>query len=206
MLIISLSSAVIDTLNKKNTASSKVGIAFLFCSHAERADQTIEELTGSLIQQLIMRQDVIPGDVHELYRSHNRFNTRPDYAELRKHLRSSVSRFRKVYIVVDALDECDESRKTRSSLLDLLRSLDTHVQLFFTSRRLGEIKSRLYGATEFEIRAQEKDMRKYLSAQIEREDNLVRLCKQDGTVRDEILHKIVAKADGMLVFHNDWLQ
>src|SRR5204862_3631171 len=121
-ILISLSSAVIDTLNKKLT-SSKVGMAFLYCSYAERMDQTIEELIGSLIQQLTLRQHVIPEDILALYASHNRSNTRPDYAELSKHLHSSVSRFSKVYIIVDALDECNEENKTRSSLLAQLRSL-----------------------------------------------------------------------------------
>jgi hypothetical protein len=153
-MLIALSSAVIDTVNTKLT-SSKMGMAFLYCSYAEKMDQTIEELVGSLIQQLLLRQHVIPKDVLEFYNSHKRYNTPPDYAELSEHLRSLVSLFSKVYIIVDALDECDEGNKTRSSLLAQLRNLDRRVQLFFTSRRLGDIENLLSGAVQFEIRAQE---------------------------------------------------
>jgi hypothetical protein len=49
-------------------------------------------------------------------------------------------------------------------------------------------------------------MRKYLSAQIGREDNLVQLCKTHGDLHDEILRKIIAKADGMLVLQKNCSQ
>lgn len=201
-ILIALSSAVIDTVGKKLT-SSKMGMAFLYCSYAEKIDQTIEELIGSLIQQLLLRQHVIPKDILKFYNSHKRSNTPPDYSELSEHLRSSVSLFSKVYIIVDALDECDEGNKTRRELLAQLQSLDGRVQLFFTSRRLGDLENLLSGAIQFEIRAQEEDMRKYLSAQIEREDNLVELCKTHEDLRDEMLRKIIAKADGMLVLQKN---
>jgi hypothetical protein len=175
-----------------------VATAFLYCTYAERNDQTIEQLLGSLIQQLLLWQSIIPKDIVELYNSHKRFNTRPDIAELSTHLRSVASLFSKVYIVVDALDECDEANKTRSSLLIQLQSLEKHIQLFFTSRPLGEIES-LRDAAQFKICAQEDDMRKYLSAKIQQERRLAELCTKYGDLEEEILDKIIVKADGMSV-------
>ena len=174
-----------------------MSIAFLYCSYAERNHQTIEQLLGSLIQQLL-RQSVIPENIVELYNLHKYSNTQPDLAELSTHLRSVASSFAKVYIVVDALDECDETDKTRSSLLIQLRSLEKHVQLFFTSRPLGEVEC-ICDAAQFRIRAQEDDMRKYLSTKIQQERRLSELCTKNEGLEEEILDKIVAKSDGMLV-------
>lgn len=195
-ILTALSSVVIDTI-KITLASSTVGLAFLYCVYAERFDQTIDQLLGSLIQQLLLQQNVIPEDVRKLYNSHKLSNTRPDLAELSKHLGSIVSLFSRVYIVVDALDECDESNKTRSSLLAHLRNLDTHVQLLFTSRPLEET---LPDAVQFEVTAQEDDMRRYLSAQIKKEPGLAKLCNDNGDLQEEILDKIIAKAGGMSVY------
>ncbi|EXA32209.1 hypothetical protein FOVG_16580 [Fusarium oxysporum f. sp. pisi HDV247] len=197
-----LASIIIDTV-KKTLASSKVGIAFLYCVYAERNDQIIDQLLGSIIQQLLLQQSIIPEDLLELYNSHKRFNTPPHLDELSKHLGSIVSLFSKVYIVVDALDECDDTHKTRSSLLAQLQNLDAHVQLFFTSRPLEEI---LLDAVQFKVTAQEDDMRKYLSAQIKQEPRLAKLCAHNGGLEDEILDKIIARVDGMFLLARLHLQ
>ena len=172
-------------------------MAFLYCVYAEKNDHTIDQLVGSLIQQLLLQQNVIPKDVRKLYGSHTRSNTRPDLAELSEHLRSIVSLFSRIYIVVDALDECDETNKTRSSLLKQLLDLDARVQLLFTSRLLEET---LLDTIQFEITTQEDDMRKYLSAQILQNPYLAKLCGDNEGLRKEIIDKIIAKADGMLVY------
>ncbi|KAF2194389.1 purine and uridine phosphorylase [Zopfia rhizophila CBS 207.26] len=201
-----LASVVIDTINK-TLASSKVCIAFLYCVYAERNNQTIDQLLGSvirqLLQQVLLQQSAIPEKVLELYNSHRHSNTRPDVAELSKHLSSMVSLFSKVYIVVDALDECDDNNKTRSSLLAQLQNLDTHVQLFLTSRPLEEI---LLDAVQFKVTAQEDDVRKYLSAQIKQESRLAKLCADNGSLEDEILDKVIAKVDGMFLLAKLHLQ
>jgi len=193
MILINFSSVVIDTINK-TVASSTVGIAFLYCVYAERGDQTIAQLLGSIIQQLLLRQNVIPKGIQEMYDLQEHSNTDPDLAELSTHLKSIVSLFSRVYIVVDALDECDQSEKTRSALLDHLQNLDIHVQLLFTSRPLGETP---LGVTQFKVTAQEDDMRKYLQVQIKKEAGLAKLCNDNGGFEDEIIDKLIARAGGM---------
>jgi len=193
-VLITCSSAVIDTLNT-TLASSTIGIAFLYCTYAERNDQTIEQLLGSLIQQLLFRHNPIPDDILELYDSHRRSNSRPDLTELSNHLASVASLFSKVYIAVDTLDECDD--ETRRSLLAQLRCLNSHVQLFFTSRPVGKFE--ILDDVQFEVHAQEEDMRKYLSAKIKQEFFLAKLCAKNPDLEKEILDKIIAKADRMLV-------
>ena len=134
--------------------------------------------------------------ISELYDSHKINNTQPSLAELSEHLSSVISLFTKVYIVIDALDECEDIQRTRTSLLAEMQNLSTHVQLFFTSRPLEDI---LLNAVQFEIVAQEDDMRKYLSAQIQREQRLSKLCADNEGLEDEILSKIIKKVDGMFV-------
>ncbi|KAH0555888.1 hypothetical protein GP486_006166 [Trichoglossum hirsutum] len=197
-----LTSVIIDTI-KKTLDSSTAGMAFLYCVYAERGSQTIEQLLGSVIQQLLLQQNDIPENIRELYDSHKRSNTRPDLAELSRHLGSIVSLFSRVYIVVDAIDECDESNKTRCSLLAHLQNLDTHVQLLFTSRPLEETPP---DAIQFEVVTQEDDVRKYLSARIKKEPGLAKFCDDNGGLEEEILDKIIAKAGGMFLLAKLHLQ
>ncbi|KAI0965301.1 Pfs, NACHT and ankyrin domain protein [Xylaria arbuscula] len=190
-----LASIVINTLGEKS-ASSKEGIAFLYCVYAERNDQSIEQIIGSIIQQLLRQQNAIPAKVLEKYDLHSHANTRPDLTELSECLDYIISQFSKIYIVVDAIDECDEISKTRTTLLSLLQSLDIRVQLLFTSRPLVDI---LPDAVRFEVTAQKDDIHKYLSAQIELESNLAELCAKHGSLERDIIDKITAKAGGVFL-------
>ena len=189
-----LASAVISTLETE-VASPEVGTAYLYCTHAERDKQNIEEMIGSLIQQLL-RQRPVPKDTLKLYSSHEDFNTRPSLAELSAQLELLTSMFSAVYIVVDALDECPESNNTRRSLIAQLRKLNPQVRLLFTSRPLGIIED-LKDAARFPIVSPEEDMRKYISTQIHQEHRLLALCQKHTDLEAEILDKIIAKADGM---------
>jgi len=201
MMLTALSSMVVDALNKTR-ASSKVGIAFLYCLYAERKDQTINQLLGSLIQQLLLQHGAIPEEVRTQYDSHMLEKTQPDLAELSKRLGSTTSLFSKVYIVIDALDECDDTNKTRSLLLEQLQNLNTSVQLFLTSRPLEELR---LDSVRFNVTAQEDDMRRYLRAQLRQESRLAKLCADNRGLEVEILDKIIAKADGMSVYKTPYL-
>ena len=192
-VLTSLSSVVIETINTTLTSPS-IGVAFLYCVYAERGDQTADQLLCSVIQQLVRAQNFILGDIRELYHKHHRSNIRPDLAEISKTLESVASLFSRVYIVVDALDECNNSNKTRDSLLSCLWKLDVHVQLLFTSRPLDETIPK---AVQFQVTAQETDMCKYLSGQIQKEPGLAKLCAKHQGLQEEVLDKIITKVGGM---------
>lgn len=153
-------------------------------------------MLGSLLQQLLLLQGRIPGKVKELYITHARNNTRPSVTELSKHLHTLLRCFSRVYFIIDGLDECDDTNKTRSVLLAQMGNLGNHVQLFFTSRPLEEVYP---DSNRFNIVTQEDDMRKYLRTHIGNEPKLVTLCASTRGLRDEIINNVIAKADGMSV-------
>jgi hypothetical protein len=154
-------------------------------------------LLGSIIRQLINQQTDIPEDVRELYHEHTRDGLQPNLAEFSKLLRSITSHFSRVYIIVDALDECNEIEKTGSFLLEQLQGLKPHVQLFLTSRPHEE---HISSAVEFKVAAQEDDIRKYLSAQISQTSNLASPCTEDERLREDIIDKIIKQSGEMLVY------
>jgi hypothetical protein len=195
-ILTALSSAIIDII-KTILALLTVNLAFLYCVYTKRINQTIEQLLNSLIQQLLLQQNVIPEDIRKLYDSHKLSNTRPDLTKLSKYLGFIISFFSKVYIDVDILNEYKDFHKTKSSLLVYLRNLDTRVRLLFTSRPLEEIPS---GAVHFKITAQKDDIRKYLSAQIKKEPDMIRLCNNNKGLQEEILDKIIRKTGGILIY------
>ncbi|APA12249.1 hypothetical protein sscle_09g070190 [Sclerotinia sclerotiorum 1980 UF-70] len=191
-----LASAIVDNLETK-FSSSNVGVAFIYCNYAEKT--TIAEYLASIVQQLVRQGYVIPDYVLDLYRKHRSNGTNLTSAEAVHLLHLLTSEFPRLYIVVDALDECDETKKTRSNLIRELRNLPSNTNLLLTSRRLGDIEDKLSDCPHLEIRASDHDVRAYLEARIDTEENILKFCKKDPALRETIVGKIAEKAHGMFL-------
>lgn len=191
-----LASAIIDDLETRFSAS-ETGVAFIYCNYAEKT--TVAEYISSIIQQLVRQRYVIPDYVLDLYHKHRSMGTRLSEADAVYLLRSLVAELPYFYLIVDALDECEEAKKTRTKLIHKLRSLPSNTNLLLISRRLGDIEEKLSDAPHLEIRASDSDIRTYLEARIDAEDKLLKFCKKDPTLRTTIVGKIAEKAHGMFV-------
>ncbi|PQE26429.1 Ankyrin repeat-containing domain protein [Rutstroemia sp. NJR-2017a BBW] len=191
-----LTSAIVDYLQGK-FPSSDVAIAFIYCNYAEK--RSLTEYITSIIQQILRQQYTIPDYVLELYRKHQSMRTKLNRTEGSELLRSLAHSISGLYLVVDALDECQDSKKTRSDLIGELRSLSPNTRVLCTSRRLGDIEEKLSDAPHLEIQASDADVRAYLGAKVDSEENIVRFCKRDPTLRATIIEKVAAKANGMFL-------
>lgn len=191
-----LTSAIVDDLETRFSVSN-VGIAFIYCNYAEKI--SIAEYLASIIQQLIRQRYVIPDYILDLYHKHRSMGTNIDTAEAVHLLHILISEFPRLYIVVDALDECEETKKTRTNLIRQLQNLPSNAHLLLTSRHLGDIEEKLSDCPHLEIRASDDDVRVYLEARIDMEENILKFCKKDPTLRETIVGKIAEKAHGMSV-------
>jgi ankyrin repeat domain-containing protein 50 len=154
------------------------------------------------LKQLIQGQkdfpDKIPAEVSEAYETHKKYQTRPSFSECLTLLQFAVTTFSKVFIVVDALDECTESDGTRRSVIDAITSLlpkEAHIMV--TSRRLPQIERICKKWSQVEIRAEDQDIRQYLDAHIEDEGELVDVIQDNPEIRNRIITAIVQKSQGM---------
>lgn len=124
---------------------------------------------------------VIPEEVRTLYDKHRRKETRlgcAGYLDLLQPISKGCS---EVYIIIDALDECinENGESIWSDLLTKLKLSVPNLRLLCTSRHINDIGGSLAGATQIEV------------------DRLVGFCRDDATLRDEILKVAALKAEGM---------
>jgi hypothetical protein len=167
-----------------------VGVAFIYCNYKEQTLQTVTHLIASLLKQLVQDCSVISDNVKSFYRSHQNRGTYPTLNDFIKALAAEVKTYAKVFIVVDALDECTESNGSRIKLLKALRSLAGPVNLMVTSRDLPSIEQHLPEAQHLHIRATDDDVAKYVQSQLVDYPGLVSL-------RDTITKKVVENTSGM---------
>lgn len=156
----------------------------IYLSHKDSHDQTLSNLAGSLFKQLMLYQcQVAPSEcVKRLWKAAKQQETRPDLKEFTKALDSELESFDKVYIVIDALDECLE-KTTRNSLLDLLHDiLKANVSLMLTSRPLKEIETKFRSLTIHCDGCDKHDLTRYYHCTIcdSGDFDLCEACKAEG--------------------------
>jgi hypothetical protein len=101
-------------------------------------------------------------------------------------MRETVEKYRQVFIIVDALDECVEGERGR--FVEEMVRLEEHygARLLVTSRDVPEVTDLLEGSVRLEIVADEGDLRRYA------EDRLTRA--HPAQRAQEILHTVEASA------------
>ena len=119
----------------------RMTVLYLYLNYKETKVQTFSHLLGSLLKQLVQGQALgpLPESVKELYAS-SKGELRPGDADIIGILKSEVeANFKRVYLVVDALDEFPEN--DRRDLLNCLRGISSdRMSLLITSRASDDVK------------------------------------------------------------------
>ena len=188
---------MIDDLNTRFHNDPSTGIAYLYCNFRRQDEQKAEDLLASLLKQLAQGLSSLPNSVTDLYDRHKAKETRP-YGEFSGVLQSVAAMYSRVFIVVDALDECQVSDGCRSRFLSEIFSLQAKcgINVFATSRFIPEVTEKFNGSTSLEIRASKEDVRKYLDGHIVQLPGFVR---RNPELQDEIMTEITRLVDGMYV-------
>jgi hypothetical protein len=147
---------------------------------------------SSLLRQLVQSHPIISKTVDQFYSTHKLGH--PTLYEIEEALQIEIRRYSKVFVVVDALDECVDD-ETRTALLTTLKDLP--VNLFVTSRHALMIEEKFDGIKRLDIRAHDDDVRRYVEKRIFREDRLAKHVKADPSLRDDIINKVVDSTKGM---------
>ena len=171
-------------------------IVYLYCNYRRKLEQTSLNLLGSLVQQLAQQSSGVSEELQMLYKKHIDKKSRPNLDEILEVLQSEVGRFSKVFIVLDALDECINSHDTKdvlgSSLRDLTSKAD--VNLLVTSRFIPEATCVFEDCHQLEIRAEVEDVKTYVLGNLSR---LPKFVLRHMDLQDAIVDAVAKAVDGM---------
>ncbi|PGH23603.1 hypothetical protein AJ80_02384 [Polytolypa hystricis UAMH7299] len=192
-----LTSIIIDLLHSRY-ASPETGIAFLYCYYKSRSEQTAATLLASLLKLLALRNPAVCEDLATLYDSHKPAQTRPKFEEIFAVLQAAINRFKEVYFVIDALDECGEGiNNSREALLQKLPKLNSPVKIMFTARHHVKITNHFPSAISLDVRADEGDVRRFIQERISCSPRLTHILKSDMELQGFITEKVISNADGI---------
>jgi hypothetical protein len=194
-----ITSIVIEDLCTRFQNDTSIGIAYVYCDFRRQQEQTPENLLASLLKQLVQEQPAPPESVKTIYERHKEKRTGgPSFEETSKALQSVVADYSKVFIIIDALDECQVSDGGRRRLLSEIINVQakTGASLFATSRFIPEIMKELEGSVSLEIRASDEDVQRYLDGRMLELPSFV---VRSHDLQKEIKTEITKAVDGMYV-------
>lgn len=194
-----ITSIVVEELTTRFQDNKDIGIAYLYCNFRRKGEQKIDDLLMSLLKQLAESQLSLPETVKDLYERHNSKHTRPSLDDISMSLHAVTSLYSRVFILVDALDECQVSDSCRPRLLSSLFDIQANsgANILATSRFIPEITERFSNSLHLEILASEQDVGKFLDSHISQLPSCV---LRSPKLQDEIKVEIINSVEGMYVY------
>ena len=170
-------------------------VAYHYFDFRDQQCQSAEAMLASLLKQLATAKTELSIHVLELYRKFTRQQRQPKQEDLEEVMVPTCEAFDRVFLVIDALDECSPER--RRPVLEALNRLHEiqSISIFVTSRPYpGDVMKAFAPFPKIAIEARDPDIRKYVRREI---DNNHNLDDTDGDFKDEIVIKMSHKARNM---------
>lgn len=192
-----LSSTVIHSLLEESQDDSKV--VFFYFDFQSREKLNVQGLLSSIALQLNC-DDPSFRALEAFYKSHAHGNVRPTLQDLKGLVRRMISSTKAVYLVIDALDECEERQHLLESLEEMRSWNQANLHILTTSRREPDIAYSLTTiATEtisLEASVVDEDILSFVRHELQHD---IRLSKWREEVRQDIESALLAGANGMFV-------
>ncbi|SCV40104.1 related to ankyrin [Fusarium fujikuroi] len=187
-----LTSIVIDSLEALFSSDKTVGIAYVYCNFQRQNDQTAKDLLASLLKPLLQSLPAMPDSVKPLYEQHRTKESPPSLEDVSSNLLSTAKLFSRVFIIIDALDECRATDGTRTKFLEEIFKLQLHskANVFATSRPIPEVKDQFQTSITLEVRATDADVERFLRGQMPQMPGFFRQQRLEELVIGEIIRSV----------------
>lgn len=194
-------SLVVETISAQYSIDDHAGLAFVYYKHQNRECQMFKDIVPALVKQLCQKKHVLPKEVKELYHQYSRQDQFPSQAKIQAHLVEVAESFERVYIVIDALDECPDPDMVFSLIAALAQCVSAKIKIFVTSRREQFILHsfrKLHSPTlEIEAKKVDKDIMVFVDAEIDHRSKDYEYGTIDQVLKAQIREALVAQANGM---------
>ncbi|KAH7168136.1 hypothetical protein DER46DRAFT_574995 [Fusarium sp. MPI-SDFR-AT-0072] len=193
-----MASIVVNSLLDSFHSESNIGVAYIYCNFRRRHEQKASDLIANLLKQLSENQPSLFKPVEDLYNKRKASRTRPSLQELGCVLQEVAATYSRVYIVLDALDECETTDGTLPNFIQQVLDLQsaTSTNILATSRYIPEIKEKFRKAVSLKIRASEPDVRRYLAGRM---SQLPVFVQNKPELQEEIKTRILESVQGMFL-------
>jgi hypothetical protein len=199
-----LSSTVLEDLFDFCKLQQGYVVAYFYFDFSDPQTQDPEAMVRSVIAQLIRKCSVTPNSLDTLFSQHENNNQKPSIETYLEALKDLVQDFPRVYLVLDALDECG----SRAELTDILTTMvGWRIPTFnflVTSRKEQDIEHCLEDLVEknciigLQSDIIDSDIQLYIRERLCTDKHLQKW-RKDRELQDEIEKVLIKGSHGMLV-------
>ena len=196
-----LSSTIIKTLSSRVAADPDEFLVYFYCDYKQNSTHDPVNILKSLIKQLAERNEDTFTQLKDFCVNHGQkqsLEIASSPQQLGSLLQSMTRNISKVFIVVDALDECADTRpQVLEALKELYISPDGNIKALYTSRNEIDIEEALQDFKQVQIAARSSDLKLYVASEIEKRTQSRQLRIKDPDLKSYIMKQLVEQAQGM---------
>ncbi len=192
------SSVVIDELFLNTRGPSSCAVLFFYFDYSKQVDQTPLRVLQTLLHQLLSTHSYIPPLAREVADDLMLGKPLPSFNDMKDLFVNLCGSGPPVFIVLDALDECDavDNRKPILKLIETIK--DSPARLLVTSRPYPpDVDEVLGDCPQVLVEASDKDIEKYVLEQIEGNVEMRRMLQDEDDLKQMIVKSILNKSQGM---------
>ena len=190
-------SIAINYLENKFCYDENIGLACVYFDHKQEFKAV--DILRSILKHILQRKSSVSDEIRELYEKHSKRETSPTLKDVAVALEAERSKFTKIFLVIDALDECPTSEHTVEILLRHLEKLRPIVRLMVTGRPFAVEYMSGFASLELrEIGASDQDLESFIRGQLNLDRSLCKLTSGgESGLGELIVQTVLAKAKGM---------
>lgn len=193
-----LSSTVIEHIISLCNTTDDHRCVYFYFEYNDPQKQTVMGLLRAIVAQLLLQEGFIPETIKELYTQHGNGRQQPDTPTLISTILSLLQGCERLYLILDALDECSERETLLSLLSRLWNQDDGRINLLVTSRRERDLEMGLRDLVTDIICVQDEvvgeDIKVHICSRLAADPKLNRW---PDDIRKEIEDALVEGAEGM---------
>lgn len=196
-------SVIIDHLErhieKENQAAACV---YVYFNHEGANEQDAAKIFANILMQLVQQQKV-DRTVDELQKLKPLPGKDPyiGFEEWIHLVNAEVELFTTVYLVIDALDECQDSldNSPRQEFLKGILQLGRKVKILVTSRPASSLERKFGADQQVKIEADPADLKLYILSRIRQSEYMQKYVKEleRGRNCSSVVDTVIQKAQGM---------
>lgn len=187
-----LRSLIIDAIKAEIKEKSDTACIYFYFHEGDDKSPPAARIWSTLLLQLLQHQGTtdLAQDLKSKYNNSFRGTAPIHPIEYFNLFKAQVSKFKIVYLIIDALDSCtnSEGEITRQRMQEALRKLPQNIRFLFTSRSDSLIRD-LGISQRLHITPHESDIRRYVADQINRDLELHRVLA-DAAYQDEVITRV----------------
>ena len=196
-------SIVLKHLENSIKGEEKTAIAYAYFKHDFQEQQTPAAIISSFIKQICL-DSRIPEFLIDFYRKFDNNLENPSIDDYISQYQWLIKAFDKVFLVIDALDECKESyREDILSFFSDILQAHACIKIFVTSRKEEDIEnafsSQQTPVIPIEAREVRKDIEVFVRGRVQEFVQTKKLYISTAELKEEVISTLINGAEGMFV-------